>query len=133
MRHLLIIAASVLALGNVSAIAQPARGLTPIPNASGPEVSDHPNGCGGIGPAEYFAEHPGQISGGRGLIFSILRQSSKLGARGRDGLPLDGRVLNAGKKRTSVGRSYRRASLLELGMAVDQKRPESMLLLLDHL
>lgn len=53
MRHVLIIAAGVLVLGNVAAMAQPARNLTPI---------SHPNGYGGQGPAEYFLQHPGQLS-----------------------------------------------------------------------
>jgi hypothetical protein len=61
MRHVLIIAAGVLALGNVAAIAQPARGHTPIPDASRSEVSNHANGYGGQGPAEYFLQHPNEL------------------------------------------------------------------------
>jgi hypothetical protein len=62
MRHALTIAAAVLALGNAAAIAHSAKGPTPIPNTGNVEVSDHPNGYGGQGPAEYFLQHPNELS-----------------------------------------------------------------------
>jgi hypothetical protein len=60
MRRVLIIAAGVLALGNVAAIAQPAVSRQ---DASGSQVSDPgPYGLyGGLGPAEYFQQHPDRL------------------------------------------------------------------------
>jgi hypothetical protein len=62
MRQVLTIGLAVLLLGNAAAIAQPTRHLNPAPNADSVEVSNHPNGYGGQGPAEYFLQHPEELS-----------------------------------------------------------------------
>ena len=62
MQHVLTIGLGALLLGNAAAIAEPSRHFNPAPNAASVEVSNHPNGYGGQGPAEYFLQHPDELS-----------------------------------------------------------------------
>jgi hypothetical protein len=51
MQRALMLAAAVLATCNIAAIARPANTGT----------SNHPDGYGGQGPAEYFLQHPDEL------------------------------------------------------------------------